>query len=335
MLFFTFASRSTIPTSHFLFHWTAGPTGSGKTTILTQLSLDLAEQGVNVLWGSFEIKNTRLIHKLMQQYAREPLTTVGEPVDQNRLAALADRFGQLPLHFLKFHGGTDVDDVLDAMEYAVYVNDCQHIILDNMQFMVSRQSSNSSWDKFDIQDVAIEKFRKFATDRNVHITLVMHPRKQQDNTRLDISSVYGSAKATQEADMVLILQDEGSRKFLDIRKNRFNGDLGTSPLFFDRKSGRYYEEPITNVKPSTSSGGTQRGGPSSPGQSPRQGNNGEESHPDEWDDDGYLNTPPRSETYANVKIRTLPRLPPPGEPASVASVPSGSLMESMSTSTPR
>lgn len=60
---------------------------------MTQLSLDLAEQGVNVLWGSFEIKNTRLIHKLMQQYSREPLTTIGEPVDQKRLAALADRFG--------------------------------------------------------------------------------------------------------------------------------------------------------------------------------------------------------------------------------------------------
>lgn len=295
----------------------------------------MAEQGVNVLWGSFEIKNTRLIHKLMQQYAREPLATVGEPVDQNRLAALADRFGQLPLHFLKFHGGTDVDDVLDAMEYAVYVNDCQHIILDNMQFMVSRQSSNSSWDKFDIQDVAIEKFRKFATDRNVHITLVMHPRKQQDNTRLDISSVYGSAKATQEADMVLILQDEGRNKFLDIRKNRFNGDLGTSPLFFDRKSGRYYEEPIIDVKPNTSSGGTQRGGNSSPGLSPRHGDYDGETPPDELDNDSYLNVPPRTEAFAQVKIRTLPAMPTPGKKALAASVPSGSLMESLSTSTTR
>jgi twinkle protein len=34
-----------------------GATGSGKTTFLGQLSLDLAEQDVNVLWGSFEIKS--------------------------------------------------------------------------------------------------------------------------------------------------------------------------------------------------------------------------------------------------------------------------------------
>lgn len=37
-----------------------GPTGSGKTTFLGQLSLDLAEQDVNVMWGSFEIKNSKL-----------------------------------------------------------------------------------------------------------------------------------------------------------------------------------------------------------------------------------------------------------------------------------
>ena len=50
-----------------------GPTGSGKTTFLGQASLDLAEQGVNVLWGSFEIKNTRLMHKLLQQYMKDVL----------------------------------------------------------------------------------------------------------------------------------------------------------------------------------------------------------------------------------------------------------------------
>lgn len=50
-----------------------GPTGSGKTTILSQLSLDLAEGGLNTLWGSFEIKNTRLMHKMLQQFAGRPL----------------------------------------------------------------------------------------------------------------------------------------------------------------------------------------------------------------------------------------------------------------------
>eukprot|EP01043_Picozoa_sp_COSAG02_P067496 COSAG02_NODE_10869_length_1842_cov_1.609868_1_plen_140_part_10 len=45
-----------------------GATGVGKTTLLMQLSLDLASQGVNTLWGSFEISNSRLVSQMFQQY---------------------------------------------------------------------------------------------------------------------------------------------------------------------------------------------------------------------------------------------------------------------------
>ena len=34
-----------------------GASGSGKTTFLSQLSIDFLTQGVPTLWGSFEIKN--------------------------------------------------------------------------------------------------------------------------------------------------------------------------------------------------------------------------------------------------------------------------------------
>ena len=55
--------------------------------------------------------------------------------------ALADRFEDLPLYFMKFHGSSDIDEVIDAMDYAVYVHDVEHIILDNLQFMISRESN--------------------------------------------------------------------------------------------------------------------------------------------------------------------------------------------------
>ena len=213
-----------------------GPTGSGKTTFLGQVSLDMAEAGINTLWGSFEIKNTRLIHKLLRQFGRKPL-----PATEESLCVLGDQFETLPLYFMKFHGGSEVDDVLNAMDYAVYVHDVEHIILDNMQFMISRKSGNSTFDKFDVQDVAVEKFRKFATEKNVHITLVVHPRKEDEGARLSISSFFGSAKATQEADTILILQNDGRRKYIEVKKNRFDGTLGFAPLFFQQDSGRYVE----------------------------------------------------------------------------------------------
>ena len=63
---------------------------------------------------SFEIKNTRLMHKLLQQFSRTSLPKGPDCLEQ--LNALADRFEGLPLYFMKFHGGSQVDDVLDAME---------------------------------------------------------------------------------------------------------------------------------------------------------------------------------------------------------------------------
>ena len=233
---------------------------TGKTTFLGQVSLDLAEQGINVLWGSFEIKNTRLLHKLLKQFARNPLPDHKDPKAPELLGALADRFQDLPLYLMKFHGGSEVDEVLDAMEYAVYVNDVEHIILDNMQFMISRNAANnnSKFDKFDIQDMAIEKFRKFATEHNVHLTLVVHPRKEDEASKLNISSFYGSAKATQEADTVLILQHDGRRKYIDVKKNRFDGTLGYAPLHFQAASGRYVETEGGYNNADASKGGAQQ-----------------------------------------------------------------------------
>ena len=64
----------------------SGPTGSGKTTLLSQLSIDFAAQGVPTLWGSFEIKNSRLLEKMLRQYhrtlvAEQPFLLPGEVSD--------------------------------------------------------------------------------------------------------------------------------------------------------------------------------------------------------------------------------------------------------------
>lgn len=150
---------------------------SGKTTLLTQMSLDLCLQGVRTLWGSFEIKHTRLIAAMLTQLAGGRLGATMSPaawggagsiaapaptppprrdvdllqdhfgmgpgaappwklspggpeIDADaaaagalsalaRYEAAADTLASLPMAFLRFHGSTDVDRVLDALDYAV------------------------------------------------------------------------------------------------------------------------------------------------------------------------------------------------------------------------
>lgn len=128
-----------------------GPTGCGKTTLLSQMSMDFCQQGVNTLWGSFEIKNTRLLRKMLTQMHGSNLSNCSV----SELKTIGDRFQQLPMYFMRFFGSTDVDQVLDAMEHAVYAFDVQHIILDNVQFMMSGQGRG--FDKFERQDAALDK----------------------------------------------------------------------------------------------------------------------------------------------------------------------------------
>uniref|UniRef100_A0A146KWB7 DNA 5'-3' helicase n=1 Tax=Lygus hesperus TaxID=30085 RepID=A0A146KWB7_LYGHE len=215
-----------------------GPTGSGKTTFMSEYSLDLAMQKVTTLWGSFEIRNQRLVRTMLQQMAAAPLQDHRDQFDE-----WADKFTLLPLYFMTFHGQQALDVVMDTVKHAAYVHDVAHVIIDNVQFMLGLSSSESGFlDRFYRQDALIGAFRNFATTYNCHVTLVIHPRKERDGESLTTSSIFGGAKASQEADNVLIIQHKFShsglkiKKYLQVAKNRFSGDLGIIPLEFDRES---------------------------------------------------------------------------------------------------
>ncbi|XP_029383821.1 twinkle mtDNA helicase [Echeneis naucrates] len=211
-----------------------GPTGSGKTTFISELALDLCMQGVNTLWGSFEINNVRLAKIMLTQFAMQRLEENLEQYDY-----WADKFEELPLYFMTFHGQQNIKTVLDTMQHAVYLYDINHVIIDNLQFMMGQE--HLSVDKFAVQDHIIGAFRKFATNTSCHVTLIIHPRKEEDDRELQTASIFGSAKASQEADNVLILQEKKlvtcpGRRSLQVTKNRFDGDVGIFPLDFIKSS---------------------------------------------------------------------------------------------------
>ncbi|KAM4704349.1 twinkle mtDNA helicase [Rhinophrynus dorsalis] len=210
-----------------------GPTGSGKTTFISEYALDLCIQGINTLWGSFELNNVRLAKIMLTQFSMMRLEDQLDKYDE-----WADRFEDLPLYFMTFHGQQNIKSVIDTMQHAVYMYDINHIIIDNLQFMMGQENFS---DKFAVQDYMVGAFRKFATDNNCHVTLVIHPRKEDDDKELQTSSIFGSAKASQEADNVLILQDRKlttgpGKRHLQIAKNRFDGDVGVFSLEFNKSS---------------------------------------------------------------------------------------------------
>lgn len=212
-----------------------GSTGSGKTTLMAEYSLDLCSQGVVTLWGSFEVSVVRLCEIMLQQYSGMSL-----PVDLVEFNAIASKFSNLPLHFLTYHGQQTTTSVLKAMTEAVQVWGVQHVIIDNLQFMLG--TAERSIDRWWEQDKAVAAFRRFATANNCHVTLIVHPKKIPEGQLLGIDSIFGGAKVAQEADNILILQvkETGtvnqSKKALQVVKNRYGGYLGVLPLKFHRES---------------------------------------------------------------------------------------------------
>lgn len=225
-----------------------GPTGSGKTTFMSEYSLDLCMQGVNTLWGSFEISNVRLMKMMMQQFAGKSIAKHLDEFDE-----IADEFTALPMYFMMYFGEEQISKVLEAMSHAVYVHDIGHVILDNLQFMMGMDFTEKN--RFFRQDQIVAKFRKFATEKNCHVTLIIHPRKVNEGEELSTASIFGSAKITQEADNVLLIQDQrlskpSGRKYLQIAKNRFDGDLGVMTLNFNKESLSFHT--VEKRKPSKS-----------------------------------------------------------------------------------
>lgn len=76
---------------------------------MSEYSLDLAMQGVNTLWGSFEIRNARLAKTMLQQMA-------GIPLEDNldEFNTYADAFSKLPIYFMTFHGHQNINIVMDV-----------------------------------------------------------------------------------------------------------------------------------------------------------------------------------------------------------------------------
>jgi len=63
--------------------------------------------------------------------------------------------------------------------------------------------------------------------------------------------VFGSAKATQEAENIFVLQNRHKYRLMNIRKNRLDGEVGRIGLGFDKNSQTFFElttQEITDLR---------------------------------------------------------------------------------------
>ena len=58
-----------------------------------------------------------------------------------------------------------------------------------------------------------------------------------------MGSIFGTAKISQEADSIMILQKNNLQNYrqLQVKKNRFDGEVGEVSLLFNPDNKRYFE----------------------------------------------------------------------------------------------
>lgn len=71
--------------------------------------------------------------------------------------------------------------------------------------------------------------------------VVIHPRKTQDDEDVQIHSIYGTSKAAQQADNIWMIQNRGNFRIFDVKKNRFDGDLGKIALGYNKNTKSFFQ----------------------------------------------------------------------------------------------
>ncbi|CCD68071.2 SF4 helicase domain-containing protein [Caenorhabditis elegans] len=239
-----------------------GGTGNGKTTFLCEYSLDLFTQGVRTLFCSFEMPEKKILHWMLVQYAGyDDLVFFLFPSHLRSLARTNSYKNgiKLPLHRVEYSNSINswldrfersssaltmldseefmeksINEIVRAIRIHVENSGIQHVVIDNLQFLINQgmmaDEKSSGLDRFHLQDRFVGYMRQLATQNQIHITMVVHPRKTDGDTEIDVQHFGGSARVTQEADNVIAIQRKRDdrdrskfRKFLYILKNRYYG----------------------------------------------------------------------------------------------------------------
>ncbi len=113
---------------------------------------------------------------------------------------------------MNFYGSTTADKILSTIIYSIEKYNIHMVVLDTLQFMLSEQGEG--FKKFELQDSLMAKLREISIKFNVHVAIVIHPKKTEEGEDIGIHSIYGTSKATQEADNIWIIQNRDGFKVL-------------------------------------------------------------------------------------------------------------------------
>lgn len=210
----------------------SGINGSGKSSWLNQVALDVIMQGYGVGIFSGELTDWRLMNWLYLQGAGKFNVTTGKDKDGNEFYYVKDDIKDQiddwldeKLYIYDNNSGVDIDTVgRNVQKLLIEKTNVKLVIIDNL---MSMDIQKSGADKYEAQKQVILKLTTLAKMLNVHIVFVCHPTKVKDFIRKeDISGSSDLANAVDNIFLVHRVTQDFKKRSMD-----FFGWTDTHPIY--------------------------------------------------------------------------------------------------------
>jgi len=240
--------------------FTAG-SGSGKTSVMRQLAVDLLNKGESVGILELEASNKRTALGLMSTAVGKNLH-LGEHDKEELNEAFNKTLANWQLYLFDGFGSFDPDIIYNRIEYLATGLDCKIVILDHLSILLSGLDG----DERRMIDKTMSRLRSLVERTGIALFLVSHLRRStsekhshEEGGRVTLSSLRGSHSIAQLSDSVVALErdqqssDKESTTTVRVLKNRYSGEVGVAcQLKYDLPTCKFIEhEDQTDFNPST------------------------------------------------------------------------------------
>jgi KaiC/GvpD/RAD55 family RecA-like ATPase len=207
-----------------------GATGSGKTTFLANLSAHLLMQKVPHYVASVETGDADFVKRVCSVLMEEDLNT-GDAIPFEKLIELKSRFGPTVesdnIRLAIFDNRFAVELLISELQIAHDRYGCKIAMLDNLNFFMEVCAEKNQIVEM---DRTVHELIMFCKRTDMHLIMVMHPKKT-DHGRVETEfDIKGSSTAVQEAHNVFLFNrtrpdefEPGSHRELKIAKLRRRG----------------------------------------------------------------------------------------------------------------
>lgn len=186
----------------------AGENGSGKSMMLSQVQLSLIAQGFRCCSASFEMKPFRQLKRMTRQ-ASMGMSPSDEFEDE-----LVDYLNANRLWFYDQQGTVRPKQVFAVCRYVADKLGMHHVFIDSLMKCVRGEED------WDAQKDFIDEITAIARDSNMHIHIVHHLRKRDDERAVPTKgSVRGHGSIVDQVDnLMLVWRNKG--KEVDAAKGK-------------------------------------------------------------------------------------------------------------------